>query len=355
MNDKKKQKIIKRIIIYSVICFMVSGLLVQAEWNDKKEETSTNKLQSDTVLLGGMPVGIYMETNGIMILGTESIADINGKKREPAFSYVRSGDYIISVNGKKVTNKKNLADIVEKSANGKVKLNLIRDGNEMEVSIEPVEYKPEKFKLGIWVRDNVQGLGTITFLTRKSEFGALGHGIHDIDTNQLIEISKGTLYKTSIHDIAKGQSGTPGSMEGIIVYNYYNKIGQITKNTCDGVYGKIDRINEVFPEQIPIKITQKQQIKTGDAQIRCYIDGKIKNYDIEILDVNLRCRESNKGIVIKVTDKELLEKTGGIVQGMSGSPIIQDGKLVGAVTHVLVNDPTRGYGIFIENMLDAAE
>lgn len=352
MNDKKGKKVIKKIIISFLICFMITGLLKQSDLLNKKEETSTSMLQEDTVLLGGMPVGIYMETQGIMILGTESIMDMEGKKREPAFNLVKSGDYIVAVNGEKVINKKSLTDIIEHSSSRKIKLDLRRNGDVVEVLVDPVEYKPEKYRLGIWVRDNVQGLGTITFLTRESKFGALGHGIHDIDTNRLIEISKGSLYKTSIHDIIKGQAGSPGSMEGIIVYNYYNKIGQIMKNTCDGVYGKIDRINEVFPEQIPIKTASKEQIKTGDAQIRCYVDGKIKNYDIQILDVNLKCRERNKGIVIKVTDKELLEKTGGIVQGMSGAPIIQNGRLIGAVTHVFVKDSTKGYGIFIENMLE---
>ncbi len=355
MNIKNKKSKIKKIAVCFLSGFLILGVLRQADWMEKKEETSTNMLQEDTVLLGGMPVGIYMETEGIMILGTEAITGVDGRKREPACNLVHSGDYIVAVNGQKVKNKKSLSNTIEHIDSKKVKLDVRRNGKIVEVLVDSVEYKPERYRLGIWVRDNVQGLGTVTFLTKQSEFGALGHGIHDIDTNRLIEISKGSLYKTSIHDVVKGESGTPGSMEGIIIYNYYNKIGQITKNTCDGIYGKMDRINEVFPEQIPIKLATKEQIKVGDAQIRCYVDGKIKNYDIKILDVNLKCRERNKGIIIKVVDKELLEETGGIVQGMSGAPIIQNGKLVGAVTHVFVNDPTKGYGIFIENMLDAAE
>ena len=185
----------------------------------------------------------------------------------------------------------------------------------------------------------------------KSRFGALGHGIHDIDTNELLDISGGTLYTTSIKDIQKGEDGIPGGMEGIIIYNNYNVLGSITRNSEAGIFGTIDRIDALFSDQTPVSTAAKEEIKEGPAIIRCAVEGKVKEYEVEITGVDLGTSEVNKGIILKVTDEKLLEVTGGIVQGMSGSPILQDGKIVGAVTHVFVNNPTKGYGIFIENML----
>ena len=205
-------------------------------------------------------------------------------------------------------------------------------------------------KLGIWVKDNEQGLGTVTFLDSQSHFGALGHGIRDTDTNELLEIGDGRLYTTSIQDIKKGTSGNPGGMEGVIVYNNYNILGSITQNTDEGIYGTVDRIDALFSNQEPVPVAAKEEIHTGDAVIRCAVSGKVEEYKIRITKIDWNARESNKTLVIEVTDPKLLDMTGGIVQGLSGSPILQDGKLIGAVTHVLVNDPTKGYGIFVEEM-----
>ena len=201
------------------------------------------------------------------------------------------------------------------------------------------------------MRDNTQGLGTVTYLDANSRFGALGHGIHDVDTSKLLEIEGGTVYTTSVKDIQKGKTGTPGGMEGIIVYNNYNILGKITKNTEAGIFGTIQRIDTLFSDQTPVEAAGKEEIKEGPATILCAAEGEVKEYKIEIEKVDIHSKEINKGIILRVTDERLLDVTGGIVQGMSGSPILQDGKLVGAVTHVFVNDPTRGYGIFIENML----
>ena len=310
---------------------------------------------TDTVLLGGMPVGIYMETDGVMVLSTETVEGIDGGFYEPALNLVKMGDYITAVNGQEIEGKSDLLDAVDEMGEGSVILTVRRGDEHLDVKLHPVEYKRGKYRLGIWVRDNIQGLGTITFLTGQSRFGALGHGIHDTDTNVLMSISDGRVYRTSIQDITKGSSGSPGSMEGIIIYNNYNVLGTIDKNTDAGIYGTISRIDDVFDEQIPIKTAKKEEIVKGSATIRCYIDNELKEYDIEVTDIDMSGKEVNKGLVIKVTDKELLEKTGGIIQGMSGSPIIQNGKLIGAVTHVFVQDSTMGYGIFIENMLNLKE
>ena len=290
-----------------------------------------------------------------MVLNTEQIEGVDGKIYEPAGNLVRSGDYITAVDHREVSGKKELLEAVEEISGDRVILTVRRGDETMDIKINPVEYAPDEYRLGIWVRDNVQGLGTVTFLTEQSRFGALGHGIHDTDTSVLMSIADGTVYRTSIQDIIRGADGSPGSMEGIIVYNNYNVLGTIDKNTEAGIYGTIDRIDELFEEQIPIETAGKDEIVTGPATIRCFIDNELKEYEIRVTDIDMSGTEINKGLVIQVTDPELLEKTGGIIQGMSGSPIIQNGKLIGAVTHVFVQDSTMGYGIFIENMLNQVE
>lgn len=321
----------------------------------EQTEVSTDAAGNDTVLLGGMPVGIYMETDGVMVLNTEKVTGIDGREYEPAADLVHSGDYITAVDYEQISGKKELLEAVSSIDGGKVILTVRRGEENVDIKISPVEYSPGEYRLGIWVRDNVQGLGTVTFLTEQSRFGALGHGIHDSDTNGLMDISSGTVYRTSIQDVIRGKNGSPGSMEGIIVYNNYNILGSIDKNTEAGIYGTIDRIDELFEEQIPIQTAKKEEIEKGPATIRCYIDHELKEYGIQVTDIDTSGSEINKGLVLQVTDPDLLEKTGGIIQGMSGSPIIQNGKLIGAVTHVFVQDSTMGYGIFIENMLEQVE
>lgn len=350
---------------YMFLILMVPALAGAAGWNYariqhaeiqvQQAEAGTETTDTGTVLLGGMPVGIYMETDGVMVLSTEQVEGVDGQEYEPAANLVRSGDYITAVDHQEISGKQELLDAVDEIDGDKVILTVRRGDETLDIKLDPVEYAPSEYRLGIWVRDNVQGLGTVTFLTDKSRFGALGHGIHDTDTNVLMSISDGSVYRTSIQDIIRGADGSPGSMEGIIVYNNYNVLGSVDKNTEAGIYGTIDRIDELFEEQIPIETAKKEEIVTGPATIRCYIDNELKEYEIQVTDIDMSGSEINKGLVIQVTDPELLEKTGGIIQGMSGSPIIQNGKLIGAVTHVFVQDSTMGYGIFIENMLDQVE
>ena len=347
----------RRILIMILIFTVTVGgsyYIIEARETSINQEVSAKTSDKTMVIPGGMPVGIYLETDGVMILGTDEVKSIEGVMCEPAKNLVKAGDYIQSVNGQAVDTKQELVDIIDRLETQEVILSLEREGEEFDIRLDAVKCSKEEYKLGIWVRDNAQGLGTITYLTAESEFGALGHGIHDVDTSKLLEISNGRVYTTSIKDIQKGEYGIPGGMEGIIVYNSYNMLGAIEKNTDAGIFGRIDRIDTLFTDQTPIEITSKEEVKEGNAIIRCAVEGKVKEYEVEIKKVDTDAREINKGILLEITDEELLDVTGGIVQGMSGSPIIQDGKLVGAVTHVLVNDPTRGYGIFIENMLTAA-
>ena len=356
-NDREqKGKHSLAVLLAAVLCaVLLCAWFLEPENRLQQAEASAGGSGNRTVLLGGMPVGIYMETDGVMVLSTESLEGVDGEEHEPAAGIVRPGDYITAVNEKEISGKSELLEAVDDLDSGSVVLTLRRSGETMDVRIRPVECAPDDYKLGIWVRDNVQGLGTVTFLTEQSRFGALGHGIHDTDTNVLMTISDGTLYKTSIQDVIRGADGSPGTMEGIIVYNNYNVLGTIDKNTEAGIYGTVDRIDELFEEQIPIETASAGEIVTGDALMRCFVDNEVKDYKIQVTDIDTSGSEINKGLVIQVTDPELLEKTGGIIQGMSGSPIIQNGKLIGAVTHVFVQDSTKGYGIFIENMLNQVE
>lgn len=353
-----KRRWYRRFLIMGLLfgVFVGGGFSLQ---NTKKmylqEEVNAETVSGDLLIPGGMPIGIYMETDGVMVLGTEMLKGSDGLKYEPAKHVVKSGDYIVGINGAPIKNKKELLNYMKDLDSDEVVLKLRRSGELIDVKIKPIKTDGKEYRLGIWVRDNAQGLGTITFLNGKSEFGALGHGIHDVDTNELLDITDGTLYETSIKDIQKGESGIPGGMEGIIVYNNYNMLGKISKNTESGIYGTVDRIDSLFVEQTPMEIGKKDEIKIGKALIRCAVDGSVKEYEVRITEVDLYCKEVNKGIVLEVTDPELLKLTGGIVQGMSGSPIIQNGKIVGAVTHVFVQDATKGYGIFIENMLKNIE
>lgn len=345
----------RRILIMVVVFSISVGggyCLIDSKKKMFRQEVSAGTSEETMVIPGGMPIGIYLETKGVMVLGTDEITDMDGIKKEPSAHKVKAGDYIVGINHQKIRDKSQLIEAVKMLDNSDVILEISRNNEEIEVRTEAVKFDADEYKLGIWVRDNAQGLGTVTFLDAQSRFGALGHGIHDVDTNELLRISSGTLYTTSIKDIQKGEDGIPGGMEGIIIYNNYNILGSITKNTDAGIFGKIDRIDTLFSDQTPVSVAKKEEIREGPATIRCAVEGKVKEYEVEITGIDLNAPEVNKGIVLKVTDQDLLKVTGGIVQGMSGSPILQDGKLVGAVTHVFVNNPTKGYGIFIENMLE---
>ncbi len=303
----------------------------------------------------GAPVGIYLKSNGVMVIGTGELIDENGTAVEPAAGILQSGDYIETINGRMLDTKEQLAEVIEELDGSDAVMTIRRGEEKMEVSLSPVVTEDGSSKLGVWVRSDTQGIGTMTYLDLNGRFGALGHGISDTDTGEVVEISQGNLYDTQIVGVEKGTAGNPGVLSGVIYYGPGTLLGDISANTDQGVFGVV---NDKFMKAIstePMEVGFKQEVDKGAAVIRSGVSGKIEDYDIEILKVDYADASSNKSLVIRVTDPELLELTGGIVQGMSGSPIIQNGKIIGAVTHVLVNDPTRGYGIFIENMLDAAE
>lgn len=316
------------------------------------KEAEVQVLKPAYVIPGGIPIGIYMETKGILIIGTGEVTGRDGLTYEPAYRIVQRGDYIQAINGKPVSDKEDLIDVVNAEGGQDVILDLDRNGETIQVKVEAVKTSQEEYKLGIWVRDNTQGIGTLTFLTENGRFGALGHGVNDVDTGSLLEIAEGALYDTNIIDIKKGEKGTPGELSGLIRYRKELICGELTENTPVGIFGEgEDRLYEKL-EGEPLQVGYKQEIELGEAYVRSSISGVMKDYQVEILEIHRKDEDMNKGIILKVTDPELLDLTGGIVQGMSGSPIIQNGKLVGAVTHVFVQDSTKGFGVFIENMLE---
>ena len=300
----------------------------------------------------GVPIGIYVKTEGVLVVGTGEFRSAGGEKVSPAKNIVKSGDYVLKLNGKEVTEKDDLISRIE-NGDGAEQILTIRRGEEcFDVKICPAQDQSGKYKIGVWVRDNAQGVGTMTYIDSQGNFGALGHGINDVDTSTLMEMNDGTLYQTEIISIQKGSAGHPGEMTGMIVYADDRILGDITSNSIRGIFGKCNNKALALGTEEALPIGLKQEIKKGQAQILCTVDGTTRYYDIEITDVHLDHDNVNRGIELKVTDPELIALTGGIVQGMSGAPIIQNGKFIGAVTHVLVQDSTRGYGIFIENMLE---
>ena len=312
-------------------------------------------MQEQMVIPGGIPIGIYVKTEGVMVVGTGEFEGQDGVKCNPCQYVLKSGDYITKIDGESVDSKLELTKTVENSQGEKMNLTVQRGEEEIEISVVPEQNKEGEYKLGIWVRDNAQGVGTLTFVDEEGNFGALGHGISDVDTGEVLELKSGTLYSTEIIALKKGKNGDPGEMTGMIEYIDCNIWGRIDENSDRGIYGEgneklMDRIQE---EALPIGL--KHEIEKGPAQVLCSVEGTPKYYDVEIKDVYLENAHVNRGILLEVTDPELLAVTGGIIQGMSGAPIIQNGKLIGAVTHVLVQDATSGYGIFIETMLDAIE
>ena len=317
------------------------------------KESSVSVIKDKKLIPAGAPVGIFVETDGILVIDTGSFYDINGNKTNPAGGVLKPGDYIHKLNGEDIKNKQDLIDQIADCEGKEILLEITREEKKYTVNLTPRQNEIGEYKLGIWVRDNAQGIGTLTYIDEEGNFGALGHGINDIDTANLMELKEGGLYKTDIISITKGEDGSPGELTGIIAYAEKYKLGTIDINSVEGIYGTIDPTTVNSKELLSIAL--KQEVVKGPAQILTTISGERTYYDIEITDIHQENDNINRGLELKVTDPHLLDLTGGIVQGMSGSPILQDGKLVGAVTHVLVNDPTRGYGIFIENMLEATE
>ena len=315
------------------------------------KEVDVEVIQNVMLKPAGIPIGIYVQTKGVLVVGVGEFEGEDGQKYNPGKYIFQVGDYILEINDEEITTKRGLIDKISHCEGQEMVFKLQRGDAVITVKARPELNQNGEYKMGIWVRDNAQGVGTMTYIDEQGCFGALGHGINDIDTSALMTLSKGILYHTQIIGITRGTTGSPGELTGFIEYDDNNIMGEITANTMKGIFGicSPEIIASAGYDYMPIGL--KQEIKKGPAQIICSLGGEIRTYQVEVIDINLEHDNINRGIVIEITDQELLSITGGIVQGMSGSPIIQNDKLIGAVTHVLVQDPTKGYGIFIENML----
>jgi stage IV sporulation protein B len=319
------------------------------------KKISLDVIENVELIPCGIPIGISIETDGILVLGNNRITGLDGLNYEPAHNKLKSGDYILAINNSEVMEKEKLIEEIQKSQGKDIKLKIRRNGEIISVKINPVKTADGDYKIGTWIRDDTQGIGTLTFVSTNGHFGALGHGITDIDTGVLMEINNGTIYDAQIMSIVKGKNGEPGELIGMIRQNEKNKIGYITDNTSQGIFGNFNHKYNLSEDFKPLKIGLKHEVKVGKASIKCMVDGRINDYEIDIVKIDLGSSNHNKGLVIKITDERLLSLTGGIVQGMSGSPIIQNNKIIGAVTHVFIQNSTKGYGTFIENMVNKLE
>lgn len=311
---------------------------------------NVNVVSESLIIPGGNAVGVKINTKGLTILTFEGFHNKDRVMISPFDGVdIQRGDIIIEINDIPINDVASFISSVQSSAGENTKLKILRNENNHVVYMKPEkDISDGLYKLGIWVKEVTSGIGTVTFIEPKSKaFGSLGHGINDID-GSLARIRDGKIYDAIVLSVIKGQKGRPGELKGAI--KEVEELGRITKNTNCGIFGKIEKDIEI--KGYNVEIALMHEVKIGPAKIISNIEGrKIEEFDIEIEKVNRQSPSSPKSMVIRVTDGELINKTGGIVQGMSGSPIIQNGKIVGAVTHVLINDPTRGYGIFIENMM----
>ncbi len=317
------------------------------------KDVSVQVVERKLVIPGGMPFGIKMFTEGVMVVGTSDITTANGTENPAKSAGISVGDVILKVNGRELIYNEDLEAIVNSCEGSPIKVELERMGQPITTMVNPVVSSEDgNYKIGLWVRDSSAGLGTMTFIDPTTGvFAGLGHGVCDVDTGEIMPLSSGEISGVIISGLDKGYSGSPGQLKGSFTGG--DNIGIMLSNEETGVYGIMDNL----PSKLnAIPVAFKQEIKTGEAQLITTIDGiEPDSYDIVIEKINLSEDLTTKNMVIRVTDPELLDKTGGILQGMSGSPIIQNGQLVGAASHVFVNEPARGYAVFAENMLAVAE
>ena len=315
----------------------------------KGEEIKISDIQ---VIPVGEIVGIKLYTSGVLVVGTSTIQGIDGLSHKPfENTEIQEGDSIIAINGNVVNNTRELINAINICNGEKIQVTYMSKNIEKNCEIIPVKDKNNNYKIGLWVRDSAGGVGTVTFYSEQTQtFAGLGHAITDIDTGEIIQTSSGEIDNVNIVSIVKGVEQEPGKIQGTIRSN--STIGNIYKNTQYGIYGIIknsSNLNLNYSKKM--NVATRQEIVLGEASILSDVDGKIKEYKIEIEKTFLNNNYDNKSMIITVTDEELISKTGGIIQGMSGSPIIQNGKFCGAVTHVFVDNPTKGYAVFADKMI----
>lgn len=314
-----------------------------------------NVVNRPMVIPGGNAIGVRMNTKGVLVVAITDVIDINGNRSSPARDAgLKVGDSILKINNEKILSSEQVVELLNKAKDTDVNILVLRNKNEFNATTKPIQcLQDNAFRLGIWVRDKTSGIGTMTFYDEETNrFGALGHGITDIDTGKLLNVENGLVMNAKISDVEQGKKGTPGEIRGVF-YKTDEILGEIEDNSNFGIYGNlVDNKGDIRnKEKIPIGF--KEEIQLGKAYILSTLEeNKVEKFEIEIEKLEIQDVPDQKSMVIRVTDTDLLNRTGGIVQGMSGSPIIQNNKLIGAITHVFVNDPTKGYGIYIEWMLE---
>ena len=311
--------------------------------------------EARTVLPLGRAVGIKLFSDGVMVVGFSEVAGETGSSAPARDCGLREGDIITHINKEEVDSIEEVQSVLQAVGGAPMSIRAVRDDKTVQLTAQAVQCGSDgQYKLGAWIRDSMAGIGTLTFCDPETGcFGALGHGISDVDTAQLMPLSSGSIMYAEVTDVKKGESGNPGELHG--AFQVSQDMGSLYANTQRGVFGYLT--DQCLTQGIePVELAAREQVQVGEATILSNIAGdQVEEYTVEITHIYPENDDDPRNMMIKVTDPRLLEATGGIVQGMSGSPILQNGRLVGAVTHVLVNDPTQGYGILAENMLDAAE
>lgn len=301
----------------------------------------------------GKIIGLRLYTNGVLIVGMSEIEDVNNKLTKPyEASDIKEGDTIVKVNEEEIDGIESLKKVVNNSKGENVTVTIVRDGSVVTSNITPIRVKNNEYKLGLWVKDAATGVGTVTYYEKETgSFAALGHGIVDFDTDRLIDIDTGEVVTSKVLSIKKGENGKPGEIKGTILNQ--RVIGNVTKNTQFGIYGQLTNLASLnIDTSKSMEVALRNEIQLGDAKLICALEDNIsKEYEIKIEKIYEQNNSDNKSMLIKIVDNQLLEKTGGIIRGLSGAPIVQNGKFIGAVTNVLVSNPEVGYAIFADMMI----
>lgn len=319
------------------------------------KDVNLNVIERPNLIPGGNAIGVRLNTKGVLVVAITDVIDINGERSSPAKDAgLKVGDSIIAINDRKIVSAEQVVEILNEIKDEEIRIRILRNNAEFETRAESVQcLQDNSYRLGIWVRDKTTGIGTLTYVNPSNQsFGALGHGITDVDTANLLTVEEGLIMNAKVADITQGKKGIPGEIKGVF-YKTDTVLGDIKINGEFGIYGTLfeDKYDMNEFESIPIAF--KEEVIEGKAHILTTIEGnKIEEFEINIEKIEKHNEANPKSMIIKITDPRLLDKTGGIVQGMSGSPIIQNDKIVGAVTHVFINDPSKGYGLFIEWMLE---
>lgn len=334
----------KKPVTISLILLIVLSLFATPVGSDE-----SNAQDLVRAVPGGATIGLKLYLDGLLVVGFSDIPANGGQTSPGRKAGIRKGDRIIAINSDNVENIRSFSKKIQESHGEEITLTVERDNGIYKTKLSPVYYNDSgQYKLGVWVRDSAAGVGTVSFILDDGRFAALGHGISDADTEELITVSSGEVTGSNIISVIKGQHGVPGELRGTFDSSAE---GEVFLNAENGIYGTLTKHTL---KHKPLQIEKEKNVTEGNAVIYSSIDGnKVEEFQVEVQKVMHFNNADGKCMIIKVTDERLLERTGGIVQGMSGSPVIKDGKIIGAVTHVFLNDPTRGYAIFAERMLNS--